>query len=298
MAEHVVVAVDGGMASNAALDWAIDRARSVDLHLEITTVVDVDWIPQVDPDPVLDEHDRVVDEAAKRVEFSDVAVDFSTSVHHARPIPGLVDASRRADLLVIGSHKTHGATGLINGTLPLAIAARTRCPLVVVPVGWEPSEGPVVVGVDAETGSAAMAFAATEATRLHAQLVAIRAWLVPPLVYGAWAAVASPFDDIESAERAMLDQEVARIHADPQVLTVDAVLEYGRPSVVLAERAQDSRLAVVGTHGRGAVAGLLLGSVGHDLLMNMPSPIAVVPDGVPAQHDEPLQHDVSQRARA
>ena len=92
MAENVVVAVDGGMASNAALDWAIDRARTVDMHLEITTVVDTDWIPRVDPDPVLLEHDKVVVEAAKRVEFSDVPVDFSTSVHHARPVAGMVDA--------------------------------------------------------------------------------------------------------------------------------------------------------------------------------------------------------------
>lgn len=288
MTEQVVVAVDGGSASESALDWAINRARTVDMQLEITTVVDIDWIPQTGPDPVLLEHERVVEEAGRRVQASGVPVAVSTTVHHARPVPGLLDASERADLLVIGSHKTRGAIGLINGTLPLAVAARTRCPLVVVPVGWRPSEGPVVVGVDVETGTAAMTFAAIEAERAGATLVAVRAWDIPPLVYGAWAAIESPFEAVESGERGVLDTEVSRMRAEHGRLSVDAVLEHGRPSVVLAQRADGARLAVVGTHGRRAIAGLLLGSVGHDLLMNLPSPVAVVPGpDRPDHHDAP-----------
>ncbi|GAA1419754.1 universal stress protein [Agrococcus citreus] len=295
MTEKVVVAVDGGTASASALDWAVDRARSVDMHLEITTVVDIDWIPQVGPDPVLLEHERIVEEAGRRVEFSDVPVDFSTTVHHARPVPGLVDASRRADILVIGSHKTRGMTGLINGTLPLAVAARTHCPLVVVPVDWEPSEGRVIVGVDDETGSAAVAFAAVEADRAHTTLVAVRAWEIPPLVYGAWAAIESPFDAVEESERQVLDSELDRIRAEHAQLSIGAVLERGRPSVTLAKHADGARLAVVGTHGRGAIAGLLLGSVGHDLLMNMPCPVAIVPNPVREQHGESMEPAREQR---
>ncbi|MGC5075583.1 universal stress protein [Agrococcus sp. DT81.2] len=289
MAENVVVAVDGGTASTAALDWAVDRARSVDMRLEIITVVDIDWIPQTGPDPVLHESERIVQEAGKRVELSDVPVDFSTTVHHTRPVAGLLDASRRADLLVIGSHKTRGMTGLINGTLPLAVAARTHCPLVVVPVDWEPGEGRVVVGVDEETGTAAMAFAAVEAERAGTTLLAVRAWDIPPLVYGAWAALESPFDAVEASERTILDTAVTRMRAEHERLAIDAVLEQGRPSVVLAQHADGARLSVVGTHGRRAIASLLLGSAGHDLLMNMPSPIAVVPDRVRPEHDESLE---------
>jgi nucleotide-binding universal stress UspA family protein len=37
---------------------------------------------------------------------------------------------------------------------------------------------------------------------------------------------------------------------------------------------------VVGTHGRGAVSRVVLGSVGHDLLLDTSCPVAVVPAGV------------------
>ncbi|MEE3703946.1 universal stress protein, partial [Pasteurella multocida] len=67
MAERVVVAVDGGSASTSALDWAIDRARSVDMRLEIITVVDVDWLPQSGAETVVLEHERTVQDAARRV---------------------------------------------------------------------------------------------------------------------------------------------------------------------------------------------------------------------------------------
>ncbi|WP_169514167.1 universal stress protein [Agrococcus lahaulensis] len=277
MPHHIVVAVDGGAASAAALDWVVDRARSVDMHVEITTVVDIDWFPQTNADPVLLEHERIVDEAGKRIRFSGVSAEVSTTVQHARRLPGLEAASRRADLLVIGSHKTRGAVGLIHGTLPLAVAARTHCPLVVVPVDWRPGGARVVVGVDDETGGAAMAFAAGEAERERDTLVAVRAWDVPPLVNGAWEAMESPIEAFESSERAVLDRAVARLSAMHPALPVEAILEYGRASVVLAQRAEGARLAVVGTHGRGRLAGLLLGSVSHDLLMNMPCPVAVVP---------------------
>ncbi|SDS54565.1 universal stress protein [Agrococcus carbonis] len=298
MTEHVVVAVDGGPASAAALDWVVDRARTVEMRLEITTVVDIDWFPQPNPDPVLAEYERIVDEAGKRVVFSHVPVDVSTTLHHARPVPGIVDASRRADLLVIGSHKTRGLSGIVNGTLPLAVAARTQCPLVVVPVDWAPGDGPVVVGVDDETGHAAMAFAAGESVRADAPLLAVRAWEIPPLVSGAWAALEAGQDEFEAAERTLLDTEVERMRQADERVQVEAVLEHGRPSIVLARRAASARLTVVGTHGRGALAGLLLGSVGHDLLMNMPSPIAIVPDRARAGHGTVEEVSTSETPRA
>lgn len=48
------------------------------------------------------------------------------------------------------------------------------------------------------------------------------------------------------------------------------------PSWALANAVPDARLIVVGTRGRGPVAGGLLGSTGNALLAHAPCPVAVV----------------------
>lgn len=275
MAERVVVAVDGSTASDAALEWAIDRARTTDMHLEILTVVDARWTRPTGADPGLAKHERVVFEAGRRVAASHVPVRCSTTVHHDHLVSGLLAASRRADLLVLGSHKPKRAIASIHGTLPLVIAADARSPLVVVPAGWEPNAGPVIVGVDDRSGTAAMAFAAAEAERAQTSLVAVRAWSVPATVARALRAIDGPLDTFEASQRAMVDTMLVPVRRDHEQLAIHAVLERGRPSLVLAGHAQHARSTVIGS---GTASGRSLGSVGHDLLMNLPSPVVVVPE--------------------
>ena len=275
MADRVVVAVDGSTASDAALDWAIDRAATVDMHLEILTVVDIRWTRPTGADPGLAKHERVVFDGGRKVAASGSRVRCSTTVHHDHLVSGLLAASRRADLLVLGSHKPKRAIAAIHGTLPLVIAAGARSPLVVVPAGWEPDAGPVVVGVDGRSGTTAVAFAAAEAERTGTTLVAVRAWSVPSTLARALAADTGTLDAFEASQREVLDTVLAPIREAHGQLSIDAVLEQGRPSVVLAGHAQHARLTVIGS---GAGSGRTLGSVGHDLLMNLPSPVAVIPE--------------------
>lgn len=250
------------------------------MRLEIVAVADLQWAPVDAAEAFLGAIDAVVQEAGAYVAASGVRMAHSTTVQQDRVVPGLVAASHTADLLVMGSHKSSAAVGLVNGTLPLSMASRTRVPLVVVPVGWEPGDGPVLLGADHETGSTAALFAADEAHRTGAELLVVHAWDVPPLVTGAWIAMESPYDDFERSHRAILDRVLGDVRQQQPDLDVDDRLEYGRPSLILSTHSMTARLAVVGTHGRGAIAGFLLGSVGHDLLMNLASPVAIIPEHV------------------
>ena len=61
----------------------------------------------------------------------------------------------------------------------------------------------------------------------------------------------------------------------PDVAVVHKVV-LGHPVPMLVSRAADARLLVVGSHGRGAVRSVLMGSVSHGVLHHASCPVAVV----------------------
>jgi nucleotide-binding universal stress UspA family protein len=63
---------------------------------------------------------------------------------------------------------------------------------------------------------------------------------------------------------------------------VQRLIVRDRPARVLVDQSADAQLIVVGSHGRGGVAGLLLGSVGHAVLHRADCPVAIVRPNVRA----------------
>lgn len=284
MTEKVVLAVDGGSASAAALAWIVERTRTIPCELEITTVMEDAW----EANGVVDYRGAfqlLLDGAAG--EFREIHPDatVSTVLRSGNPARALMAASRGADLLVIGTNRTRPATGIIHGTLPLRVAGRARCATAVIPVMWKAGGSGVVVGwVDDGTADAAIEFAAQEATRLGQALTILHAWHVPPALGVDGAASAQIFTDLESAARdalASIADETRRSHPG---LTVTEQLSDASAPVAIVSEGHGAALVVVGAHGRGALGGLILGSVSHDVLMNMPAPVVVVP-----HPDDPIE---------
>jgi nucleotide-binding universal stress UspA family protein len=278
MVERVIVAVDGGPASRAALDWSLARADTVSVHLELTTVVDLGWSPVRNPDDDFQPaYERALADAAAYAEASGAEVKTTSIVRRGSPVDELVRASAGADLLVVGTNKTGVLVGAVHGTLPLRLAAHAGCPVAVIPAGWSAGGTSIVVGVeDDATLDAPLAAAAFEAEAHDLPLVLVHAWSIPATL-GADFGATVPFEALVEAHNDILSRAMDTVTAAHPGLTVTSQLTQGAAAPALVAAAESAAILVVGTHGRGAVAGLILGSVSHDVLLNMPCPVLVVP---------------------
>lgn len=276
MAEKVIVAVDGGPASEAALEWVIDRAKTVELQLELTTVIPSDLME--DLPGYRSPYKDALEQAKTRATAALPDLTITTKVRRGDPRKNLIGASRHTDLLVLGTNKTTPIVGIMHGTLPLKVAGQAECATVVVPVTWRPNAGKVVVGwSDDETAEEALHFAAREASRLEVGLTIVHAWTAPAAGPMDGSASVVLVDELIQTNRALLADAAHRTQAAFPGLPITQGLHGGSAAVAIVRAASDASLVVVGSRGRGAVAGFFLGSVSHDVLLNMPAPVVVIP---------------------
>ncbi|MBG6055765.1 nucleotide-binding universal stress UspA family protein [Salinibacterium sp. CAN_S4] len=277
MTEKLTVAVDGEPASDAAVAWVIDRATHVDLSLEITAVIALNVeLPQgaVSRTP----YEHAVAQARASVILVHPDLPLVTNLRHGIVHDEIVAASRRSDLLVIGSNRPSALAGMINGTLPLRVAGWAGCTTIVVPAGWRASTGRIVAGwTDDETSDRALDFAAREAVRRKVGLTIVHAWSAPPSGSLVPSTPPSIVQDLATAHRGLLAEAVDRITREFPELQVSHSLSSGSASAAIIRAAAGASLVVIGSRGRGVIASLILGSVSHDVLMTMPTVVAVIP---------------------
>lgn len=132
----------------------------------------------------------------------------------------------------------------------------------------------IVVGVDGSPASdTAVDWAAAEAARRSVPLEVLH-------TAPARVSVASTGDleevHHETAVEDVLDAAVARARTAHPRLSVITRSEHRDPASVLVERSADAELVVVGAHGKGLLARMLLGSVSHRVVAHAQCPVVVV----------------------
>ncbi|TCB95390.1 universal stress protein [Micromonospora zingiberis] len=182
-----------------------------------------------------------------------------------------------AALLVLGNRGLGGFAGLLLGSVAVQVSARAGCPVLVVR-GEPRADGPVVVGVDGSPASGhAVGFAFEEASRRGVELVAVHAWLFPaPAGPGDILPLVYDLDAFRQQEERTLAGSVAGWSERHPEVPVRQLLVRGSPARALVEQSPAAQLVVVGARGRGALTGLLLGSVSHAVLHHAQAPVAVV----------------------
>lgn len=277
MGEPIVVGIKDAPAAQRAVEWAVKRASAHRLPLKLIEVVG-GAVGAVGEDEVLD---AAVAAARARVEATASALPrlglkVYMRVDRGNPVAVLTDASSHASLLVIGSDHTGGGSHR-RGTHGLRIAAGAHCPAVVVPDMDVSGRTGVVVGVDGSPVSEkAVAFAAAEADRLGEPLIAVAVWtpLEVPRNMGAYPV--QYLENMEKLTEEALGLALAGLASRYPDLEIVRRVERGYPSHVINELAASARLAVVGSHGRGALARFLLGSISQEVLARLATVTAVV----------------------
>ncbi|MCX4473636.1 universal stress protein [Micromonospora sp. NBC_01655] len=279
MSDEILVGYDGSADATVALNWALDEAersgRPVRLAYVFEWVTVAGWIgPGVAPGIWPDETARrqveeLVGTAAADAATARPGLTVRGEVFDGPPALVLEERSAEAGLLVLGSRGHGGFGGLLVGSTAVSVTAHAHCPVVVVRDGDAGRAGRVVVGVDGSpTSLLALGFAVERAAQRDVPLHVVRAW--EPADGGL-----AP-DDAVAAERTALAEPLAKWRKTfPDVeVTTDVVT--GRPARALVEASRDAQLVVVGTRGRGGLRGMLLGSVGQQLIQHAHCPVAVV----------------------
>ncbi|BBY18232.1 universal stress protein [Mycolicibacterium litorale] len=189
----------------------------------------------------------------------------------------LIDASGAARLIVLGGKDVTGAAAVLLGSTTLRVATHAVCPVVAfrgdkVAV----SDKPIVVGVDGTgAGAGVLATAFDFAKALNVGLVAVRSWTTRAPAGDVTIPFLIDWDALETAEWSALTGLVDEWRQRYPEVKVECAVETMSPGRALLSHAADAQLVVVGSRGRNALAGLVLGSTSMNLLHHSPIPVMV-----------------------
>jgi nucleotide-binding universal stress UspA family protein len=280
----IVVAVDGSPASTAAARWAAGEAAMRNIPLTVmhaVTTPTTTFPPVPYPESLVtnleDEGKKAILHAIKVAEdamSADRKVSIDKKLVYSAPAPALLEASDTAEMIVMGSSgRGLLARGLL-GSVSSTVVRHANCPVAVIRDEELPDlrNAPVLLGTDGSPASElATEIAFDEASRRGVDLVAIHAW--------SDAAVSEVFDIewpvVESEAQRSLAESLAGWEERYPDVTVHRFIARDRAARHLIDKSETAQLVVVGSHGRGGLTRMLLGSVSNAVLHSVRIPIIV-----------------------
>ena len=131
-ASAVIVGVDGSQAAANAVQWAIDEAISRDVPLRIVHVAGVEEQPADDVQREIEYADASLRAATAVVDATGKPVKVETDILWGPVSTVLVDESRTATLLCVGSVGADGRAGELLGSTAAALAENAHCPVAII----------------------------------------------------------------------------------------------------------------------------------------------------------------------
>lgn len=283
----ILVGADGSPQSNVAIDWAAREAASRNVPLTLVNVISpallMMWPEVAMPASYAqwqEEQSREVLAAAtalaENAAKDDGGVQIKTETPTGPSLATLIDLSREAELLVVGSRGRGALARGLLGSVSSGLVRHAHCPVAVIhdedPMMDHPATAPVVVGIDGSPASeAATAIAFDIASRRGVELVAFHAVSDADVIEIPGVDYAT----LEERAQVLLGERLAGWQERYPDVTVRREVEWGRPANALVKLSENAQVVVVGSHGRGGFAGMLLGSVAGAVAQSARMPVIV-----------------------
>lgn len=134
---RIVVGIDGSKSSRAALAWAARQAALTSAPLTVLITwsypTNYGYLAMWPEDMDLAANAKsVVEESVNEVLGSHPEIAVTTEVVDGHPALVLVDESKNAALLVVGSRGHGEFTGILLGSVSEFVATHAHCPVVII----------------------------------------------------------------------------------------------------------------------------------------------------------------------
>ena len=132
---RIVVGADGSDQSKAAMDWAIEESRLRGGEVQALTAWNFPYVSDAlgtawDYEIFQKDAQAILEAELERVKDQDVAI--TGRIVEGNAASALIEASKAADLIVVGSRGHGGFTGMMLGSVSHQTIHHAHCPVLVI----------------------------------------------------------------------------------------------------------------------------------------------------------------------
>lgn len=288
----IVVGVDGSTDAERALRWGAEEASRERRPLAVVAAAGIDqvgavtWagagtyvVPVAD---LIEQVRAVAEDAAASVHRLRPGLQVTAHAAHGDPRESLVDLSRQAHIVVVGSRGRGAVRSRLLGSVSTSVARHAHSPVVVC---RPDSPGIVRKGVLVGISGTAEEQAVLEFAFQHASMrglpLTVRHSFHDVLAEMNGAHVVPASGELLEDERLVLAEAVAGYSEKYPEVPVNLELARGLAHETLAAGSESWNLIVVGRHPTDSVSRMLFATVATAVIEHARTTVAVIPVSAP-----------------
>jgi nucleotide-binding universal stress UspA family protein len=290
MIRKVLVATDFSANSEGALRWGAEIARAHGAELALLHALRLPslatpYVP-VPPEIDLELEEKATQRLAElRAQLAEASLVVTTEIRHDEPAAAIRDAALegKVDLVVIGTRGLTGLEHLLLGSVAERVISVSPAPVFSVHPGDYDRHRPlrrILVPTDFSEEARKSAEIALDLIGAHTkgELILVHAYHVP-VEYSAYGSLPASWGFLEEVSRAAkgeLEKWAAALSSSGWKVTTEVA--EGPPASVIGRLAKEREvdLVAMGTHGRGGLRSLVVGSVAKRVVQHAPCPVLTV----------------------